>query len=65
MPSRLMFLELEIRGSLGCPAGKYATVIELVQQGKLNVDSLVSGVTPLGQISRGWNTSVGAKAFAR
>ncbi|MBI3939222.1 MAG: zinc-binding dehydrogenase [Acidobacteria bacterium] len=50
--SRVMFFELEIKGSLGCPPGKYAAIVELVRRKKLDVDSLVSGVLPLGQIAQ-------------
>ncbi|MBI4445260.1 MAG: zinc-binding dehydrogenase [Acidobacteria bacterium] len=51
--SRVMFYELEIRGSLGCPPAKYPTVVELVRRKKLDVDCLVSGVLPLSEISQG------------
>lgn len=49
--SRVMFFELEIKGSLGCPPARYPAIVKLVQRKKLDVDSLVSGVFPLDEIS--------------
>lgn len=50
--SRVMFFELEIRGSLGCPPGRYPAIVELVRRKKLEVDPLVSGVFSLDEIDQ-------------
>lgn len=50
---RIMFFELEVRGSLGCPARKYPEIVELVRTGRLDVDSLVSGLIALDDVNEG------------
>ena len=51
--ARLMYYELEIAGSLGCGAGEYPEIIDLVCAGKLRLDPIVSGTVPLSDINAG------------
>jgi len=60
---RIMFFELEVRGSLGCPAGRYPEIVELVRQGKLEVDSLVSGLFPLERVNEGFDRLRSGEGF--
>lgn len=48
---RTMYREMEIVGSLGCPAAEYPKVIELARSGKLKVKELVTAHYPLEQIN--------------
>ena len=48
---RTMYREMEIVGSLGCPAAEYPKVIELARLGKLKVKELVTAHFPLEQIN--------------
>jgi 6-hydroxycyclohex-1-ene-1-carbonyl-CoA dehydrogenase len=50
---RLMFLEMEVIGSLGCRAVDYPRVIELVRQGKIKVKELVTAQFHLDEINTG------------
>lgn len=47
---RVMFRELEVVGSLGCRPVDYPRVIELVRQGRLEVEELVTHRFPLEEI---------------
>ncbi len=49
-----MNYELEVMGSLGCGGGQYAEVIDLVQEGKLKLDPIVSG-TSLAEINEAFD----------
>lgn len=51
--ARLMYYELEIAGSLGCGAGEYPEIINLVREGKLRLEPIVSGTVPLADINAG------------
>lgn len=51
--ARLMYYELEVAGSLGCGAGEYPEIINLVREGKLRLDPIVSGTVPLSDINEG------------
>jgi 6-hydroxycyclohex-1-ene-1-carbonyl-CoA dehydrogenase len=51
--ARLMYYELEIVGSLGCGAGEYPEIIDLVCDGKIKLDPIVSGTVPLAAINDG------------
>lgn len=46
---RTMFFEYTILGSLGCPVAAYPRVIELVLQGKVRLDPIVSRRLPLSR----------------
>ncbi len=52
---KLMFFELEMVGSLGCGGGDYPEIVELVRQGKLQLDPVVSGTIPLEEIEEGFD----------
>jgi 6-hydroxycyclohex-1-ene-1-carbonyl-CoA dehydrogenase len=53
---RVMFREMEIVGSLGCRPVDYPRVIELVRQGRLNLDGFVTHRFPLDQIEEAFDT---------
>ena len=53
--ARLMFFELEMVGSLGCGGGDYPEIVELVRQGMLQLDPVVSGTLPLEEIETGFD----------
>lgn len=48
---RVMYREMEIIGSLGCPAADYPRVLELARQGKIKVKELVTACFPLDEIN--------------
>ncbi len=48
---RVMYREMEVVGSLGCRAVDYPRVFELVRQGKIKVQELVSARFPLAEIN--------------
>ena len=48
---RVMYREMEVIGSLGCPASDYPRVIESVQQGKIKVKELVTAQFALDDIN--------------
>ncbi|MCP4759844.1 MAG: alcohol dehydrogenase catalytic domain-containing protein [Planctomycetes bacterium] len=47
---KIMFKELEIVGSLGCPPGEYVPLIRMVEAGKIDVSRLVTHRFPLDEI---------------
>ena len=50
---RMMYREMEIRGSLGCRPVDYPRVIELARTGRIEVASLVTARFPLDEINAG------------
>jgi 6-hydroxycyclohex-1-ene-1-carbonyl-CoA dehydrogenase len=48
---RTMFREMEIVGSLGCPAVDYPRVVEMARQGRVRVSELVTGRYALADIN--------------
>ncbi|MHB8461470.1 MAG: zinc-binding dehydrogenase [Vulcanimicrobiaceae bacterium] len=57
MPAgKIMFSELEIRGSLGCRPVDYPRIIELVRTKKLRLTELVTGRVALTDINAGLDT---------
>jgi alcohol dehydrogenase len=42
-------------GSLGCGAGEYRDILELVVAGRLTLDPIVSGTIPLSDINAGFD----------
>jgi alcohol dehydrogenase, propanol-preferring len=50
---RIMYREMEIRGSLGCRPVDYPRVIELARRGRIEVASLVTARFPLAEINAG------------
>lgn len=53
--SRVMYREMEVVGSLGCPLVEYPKVIEMVRTGKIQVESMVSKRFSLDQINEGFD----------
>jgi 6-hydroxycyclohex-1-ene-1-carbonyl-CoA dehydrogenase len=53
--SKIMFYELEVIGSLGCGGGEYPEILKLVEQGRIELDPIVSGTIPLDDINRGFD----------
>jgi len=53
---RIMFREIEITGSLGCRPVDYPRVVELVRQGRLQVEPLVTHRFPLDEIDQAFDT---------
>jgi len=51
---RMMFREIEIKGSLGCGLQDFPKIIELVSTGKLKVEPLVTHQYPLDEINKGF-----------
>jgi propanol-preferring alcohol dehydrogenase len=52
---RIMYREMEIRGSLGCRPVDYPRVIELARTGRIEVSALVTARYPLEAISTGFD----------
>jgi 6-hydroxycyclohex-1-ene-1-carbonyl-CoA dehydrogenase len=48
---RVMFREMEIRGSLGCRGIDYPRVVEMVRQGRIKLEELVTASFPLERIN--------------
>ena len=53
---RIMYREMEIRGSLGCRPVDYPRVIELAKSGRIQVSPLVTARYPLEEINAGLDT---------
>ncbi|HLZ21789.1 MAG TPA: zinc-binding dehydrogenase [Ktedonobacterales bacterium] len=53
---RVMYREMEIRGSLGCRPVDYPRVLELARAGRIEIASLVTARFPLDQINTGLDT---------
>ncbi len=53
---RTMYREMEIVGSLGCPASEYPKVIELARNGKIKVKELVTAQFSLDEINDAFDT---------
>jgi 6-hydroxycyclohex-1-ene-1-carbonyl-CoA dehydrogenase len=48
--NRLMFFEYTVLGSLGCRPVDYPRVIEMIRQGRVNLDAVVTASLPLDRI---------------
>ncbi len=53
--AKIMFYELDVVGSLGCGGSLYPEIIDLVREGRLNLDPIVSGTLPLSDINEGFD----------
>ena len=51
---RIMFREIEVRGSLGCGLQDFPKVIELVRVGKVPLEKFVTHRFPLDRINDGF-----------
>ncbi len=54
-PARLMYYELEMIGSLGCRPADYLPLIEMIEQGKIKLEPLITGEYPLEKINDAFN----------
>ena len=52
---KVMFYELEIVGSLGCGGGEYPEIVALVESGRIDLATVVSGALPLAEINAGFD----------
>jgi threonine dehydrogenase-like Zn-dependent dehydrogenase len=50
---RIMYREMEIRGSLGCRPVDYPRVIQLARSGRIQIEPLVTARFPLSEINTG------------
>jgi 6-hydroxycyclohex-1-ene-1-carbonyl-CoA dehydrogenase len=48
---KLMYYELEVVGSLGCPPGEYPRLIEMVRRGRIQLMPMVTAKMPLDRIN--------------
>lgn len=53
---RTMYREMEVVGSLGCPASEYPKVIELAKVGKIKVEEIVTARFSLDEINAAFDT---------
>jgi 6-hydroxycyclohex-1-ene-1-carbonyl-CoA dehydrogenase len=53
--ARIMFREMDIRGSLGCRPVDYHSIVNLVEQGRVELDLLVSNRYSIDNINRGFD----------
>jgi 6-hydroxycyclohex-1-ene-1-carbonyl-CoA dehydrogenase len=58
---RVMYRELEVVGSLGCRPVDYPRVIELVRQGRIRLEPLVTHRFPLDQINQAFDALRGGE----
>ena len=49
--SKLMYYEIEVVGSLGCPTVEYPRLIEMVRRGRIKLDPMVTARMPLEDIN--------------
>jgi 6-hydroxycyclohex-1-ene-1-carbonyl-CoA dehydrogenase len=55
VPGKIMFKELEITGSLGCPPGEYVPLIRMVAQGKIDLSRIVTHRVGLSEIQKAFD----------
>jgi len=48
---KLMYYEIEVVGSLGCPPGEYPRLIEMVRRGRIRLAPMVTAKMPLDRIN--------------
>jgi threonine dehydrogenase-like Zn-dependent dehydrogenase len=48
---KLMYYEIEVAGSLGCPPGEYPRLIEMVRRGRIQLTPMVTAKMPLERIN--------------
>ncbi len=53
--ARIMYREMEVRGSLGCRPVDYHSIVELVDQGRVALDKLISIRYPLEEVNKGFD----------
>jgi 6-hydroxycyclohex-1-ene-1-carbonyl-CoA dehydrogenase len=64
--ARIMFRELEIKGSLGCGLQDFPRVIDMVAQGKVRLDKMVTHQFALDEVNKGFRMlDAGAHGLVR
>lgn len=63
--SRIMYRELDIRGSLGCRPVDYHSIVSLVDQGSLALEPLISHRYPINEINRAFDDMREGKPIIR
>ncbi len=63
--SRVMFREVEIRGSLGCRIVDYPPLVEMVAQGKVQIKPLIHSLRPLEEINQAFEDLEAGKVIGR
>jgi 6-hydroxycyclohex-1-ene-1-carbonyl-CoA dehydrogenase len=53
--ARIMYREMDIRGSLGCRPVDYHTIVELVNQGRVALDPLISNRYPIDDVNQAFD----------
>ena len=53
--ARIMYREMEIRGSLGCRPVDYHTIVALVDQGSVALDPLISHRYPIDEVNKAFD----------
>lgn len=53
--ARIMYREMDIRGSLGCRPVDYHTIVQLVDQGRVALEPLISNRYPIDNINRAFD----------
>jgi Zn-dependent alcohol dehydrogenase len=53
--ARIMYREMDIRGSLGCRPVDYHAIVQLVAQGRLALKPLISNRYPIADINKGFD----------
>jgi 6-hydroxycyclohex-1-ene-1-carbonyl-CoA dehydrogenase len=53
--ARIMYREMEIRGSLGCRPVDYHTIVSLVDQGSIALDPLISTRYPIDEVNKAFD----------
>ncbi|UCH97124.1 MAG: zinc-binding dehydrogenase [Candidatus Aminicenantes bacterium] len=53
--ARIMYREMDIRGSLGCRPVDYHTIVELVDQGRVALEPLISKRYPIADINQAFD----------
>jgi Zn-dependent alcohol dehydrogenase len=53
--ARIMFREMDIRGSLGCRPVDYHTIVGLVEQGRVALEPLITTRYPLDNLNRAFD----------
>ncbi|RMG22119.1 MAG: hypothetical protein D6732_26240 [Methanobacteriota archaeon] len=60
---KVMFRELEVLGSLGCPPRDFSRVIHLVKEGKVKLEPLVTSRYPLEKINEAFHELRGGRGI--
>lgn len=53
--AKLMYYEIEMLGSLGCPTVEYAPLLDLIRRGRIRLDEMVTARMPLEEINHAFD----------